>query len=232
MSRIPKQWFSEEWWKKEIEQTFEKSLIPLASICGLECPVCSSKDFCVKDYLYKHDFGGPIVISVGMCSKCGYRNVDVSVAEPHEPARIIVVVAKPEDLDSLVVKNSKAAIIFPELGLEMWPGPASTGVITTIEGFLLRFREVLDCLCKQQGADKNECMKRRRMIDWALERRDRRFADERYVMVLDDPEGVSYVYGERVLITALTENVDYLEVAREAKETIGWIEANQKILDI
>lgn len=172
------------------------------------------------------------MISVGMCSKCGYKNVDVSVVEPHEPARIIVVVAKPKDLDSLVIKNSKAAIIFPELGLEMWPGPASTGIITTIEGFLLHFKEVLDYLCKQQDVDKNECTKRKRMIDWALERRDRRFADERYVMVLDDPEGVSYVYGERVLITALTENVDYLEVAREAKETIGWIEANQKILDI
>ena len=230
--QILEQWFSEEWWKKEIERTFKESLIPLASTCNLECPACGSKDLCVEDYLYKHGLGDPVVISVGKCSKCGYKNVDVSVAEPHEPARIIVVVAKPEDLGSLVVKNSRAAIIFPELGLEMWPGPASPGIITTIEGLLLHFKEILDDLCKQQEVDKNECEKRRQIIDWALERRERRSDSERYVMVLDDPEGASYVYGERVLITALTENVDYLEVARKAKETIRWVEANQKILDI
>ena len=232
MLQTLKQWFSEAWWKKEVEQIFKENLIPLASTCSLECPVCNSKSLCVKDYLYKHGFGEPIVISVGVCHKCGYKNVDVIVAEPHEPARIIVVVAKPEDLDSLVVKSSGAAVIFPELGLEMWPGPASMGIITTIEGLLLRFREVLDHLCKQQDVDKNECVKRRQAIDWALERRDRRSDNERYVMVLDDPEGASYVYGERVLLTALTENVDYLEVAQEAKETIRWVEANQKMLGI
>ncbi|HIC99438.1 MAG TPA: hypothetical protein EYP08_07390, partial [Pyrodictiaceae archaeon] len=121
-----------------------------------------------------------------------------------------------------------AAVVFPELGLEMWPRPASSGIITTIEGFLVRFKEIIDSLCKQQDVDKNECEKRKQMIDWALERRDRCSDNERYVMVLDDPEGASYVYGERVLITALTEDVDYLEIAREAKETIRWVEASQK----
>jgi len=35
-----------------------------------------------------------------------------------------------------------------------------------------------------------------------------------------------------VLITTLTENVNYLEIAREAKETIRWVETNQKMLGI
>ncbi|HIQ11113.1 MAG TPA: ZPR1 zinc finger domain-containing protein [Pyrodictium sp.] len=230
--QIPEQWFSEEWWKKEIEQSLRESLIPLAGTCNLECPACGTKSLCIEDYLYRHGLGDPIVISVSRCSRCGYKSVDVSVAEPHEPVRIIVVVVKPEDLDSLVVKNSKAAIIFPELGLEMWPGPASQGIVTTVEGILLRFREIVESLCKKQDVDKSECEKRKQMIDWALKRYDRRSDDERYVMILDDPEGASYVYGERVLITTLTENVNYLEVAQEAKETIRWVETNQKILGI
>ena len=48
-----------------------------------------------------------------------------------------------EDMNILVAKSSTGTVKIPEIGLEVKPGPASQGYITTVEGILMRVNEVL-----------------------------------------------------------------------------------------
>ncbi len=153
------------------------------------CPACGSKGLVIEDYLYDMPEVGKVILSTGKCRVCGYRYTDVRIAEAKEPRRIIFRVEEPEDLNSLVIRASTATIRIPEIGAEMKPGPAAQGFITTVEGVLHMFKDVLEFLC-QEKKDK-VCIAK---LEWFKRAID---GGEKFTLIIEDPEGVSMVKGKK-----------------------------------
>ncbi|MEB3851458.1 MAG: ZPR1 zinc finger domain-containing protein [Desulfurococcales archaeon] len=155
------------------------------------CPACGKRSLVIREYLYEVPYFGKIVLGEGRCSNCGYHYSDVRVAEASEPKKIIVKVHGEKQLRYLLVKSATAAILIPEKGYEMVPGPASMGFISTVEGVLHRFLEVLEVACSGREEDQ-ACLENRRWLERAIE------GLERFTLVICDFEGTSRVVGDDV----------------------------------
>ncbi len=152
------------------------------------CPACGSKGLVIEDYLYDMPEIGKVILSTGKCRFCGYRYTDVRVAEAKEPRRIIYRVEEPGDLNALVIRASTATIRIPEIGAEMKPGPAAQGFITTIEGVLYMFKDILEFICKD---------KKDRICDEKLEWFEKAInGEKKFTLIIEDPDGVSAVKGK------------------------------------
>ena len=162
----------------------------------IRCPVCGS-EMTVEDYIYEVPRLGKIIISSGRCPRCGYKYSDVRLAETGEPRKIVYRAESPDDLNVLVVKSSSAAVLVPELGLEMLPGPASEGFVTTVEGLLERFLGALEAVCSSPDVDGEACRRARDMIERAKR------GEERFTLVIVDPEGVSAVDSDRAVVMSV-----------------------------
>jgi zinc finger protein len=178
----------------------------------IQCPVCGKKTLRIEDYLYEVPYVGKIIITKAYCSNCGYRFTDVRLYQARKPGKIVFPVEKPEDLNVLVVRSASAAVVIPELGLSMTPGPASEGFITTVEGILNRFLEALHAACNSPDADKEACKKMEKTILDAKE------GKLRFTLVIVDPEGVS---------TIVSEKARREPVTKEELEELGYVVAGQ-----
>lgn len=153
-----------------------------------KCPACGSRGLLIEDYLYEIPRIGRVVLSTGKCRFCGYRYTDVRVVEAKEPRRIIYSVERPEDLNALVIRASTATIRIPEIGAEIKPGPAAQGFITTIEGVLQMFKDVLEFLCQDK---KNQtCIEKLEWLNRAID------GKKKFTLVIEDPDGVSTIEGK------------------------------------
>jgi zinc finger protein len=161
------------------------------------CPSCKSEHLVLEDYLYEVPHVGRVIITSGRCSRCGYRFTDVRLAEAKPARRLVMRVDGGDDLNALVVRASTSSVYVPELGLEMKPGPASQGFITTVEGLLMRFLEALHVACSAPDADKDLCKRKEREITEAM--RGRR----RFTLVIEDPEGVSTIVSSKAVVEPL-----------------------------
>ena len=157
-----------------------------------KCPRCGS-EFMISGYLHEIPLIGKVIISVGRCSKCGYRYSDVKAAESKGPQRLILKVEDQNDLNVLVLKAATASYKIPELGIKADPGPASQGFITTVEGLLDRVLEVLELLRDDPEVNQSEREKREKMIKEAIE------GKRKFTLIIDDPEGVSRIISDKVI---------------------------------
>ncbi|MCE4598875.1 MAG: ZPR1 zinc finger domain-containing protein [Desulfurococcales archaeon] len=162
------------------------------------CPSCGSYALEITEYMYSVPYFGNIILSIGTCSSCGYKYRDVRLAEATEPKKIIVKVEGEREVRYLLIKSAMAIIYIPERGYEMLPGPASTGFITTIEGLLHRFLEVLEILCKDKP-DNEVCSENREWLKNAIE------GKQRFTLIICDNEGTSKVIGDNVIVTEIDE---------------------------
>ncbi len=149
------------------------------------CPICGYKRFTIRNYMYNVMLVGRVILSIGICKQCGYRSTDVKLAEARGPKRIVFHVKNEQDLNALIIRSSKARITIPELGLELEPGPASEGFITTIEGLLHRFRDMLDLVCRKEANE--TCRRKQQELHEAIEGR------KRFRVMIEDPEGASAI---------------------------------------
>jgi len=151
----------------------------------------------VEEYLYEMPLVGKVLIASGTCNYCGYRFSDVRLAEPREPRKIVYNVEKPGDENALVIRASTASIKIPELGVEITPGPASRGYITTIEGIILDVIEKTKFLCSSPDAPKKTCDEKIKELE------DARNVAKPFTIIIIDPDGVSAVISDRVKIIPL-----------------------------
>ena len=157
----------------------------------VKCPVCGSGDLEITLYAYRVPFFGDVILETGKCSKCGYRWSDVGVVSAGRPKRIVVEVSRPKDLNALVIKSARASIRVPELGIEVTPGPAAKGYITTVEGVLQR---VLDHVPSECFKRESSCYGRVKEIEDAIK------GLKRFRLIIEDPTGKSAVRGEGVKV--------------------------------
>lgn len=147
-----------------------------------ECPVCGAKALDVNVYIYEAPLVGKILLEVWKCGSCGYRKSDIGIAESRDEVRIVFRVEGPDDLKALVVKSSSAYIEIPELGVEISPGPAAQGYITTVEGILER---VLDNTPSECFIEDNECNEFVKRVTRAMN------GELQFTLILTDPVGKS-----------------------------------------
>jgi len=113
----------------------------------IPCPACRSP-IKLEIYKYQTPVEGDVVILVAICPHCGYRYREVVPSTHRERGvEIVIKLISEEALKILLYRSPYAYISIPELSIEIAPGPANPGEITTIEGLLLHIAECLYPLC-------------------------------------------------------------------------------------
>ena len=156
----------------------------------IKCPRCDY-EFQVSEYMYEIPLVGKILISTGKCGECGYKYSDVRALESKGPQKLTLEVKSLEDLNALVIRASSATIKIPELGVEIKPGPASQGYITTVEGILDRVLQVITMLKGDPEVNEKERSKREELIRKAME------GKINFTLIIIDPEGVSRIVSDK-----------------------------------
>ena len=157
----------------------------------LKCPVCGKKALRVGIYLYDVPYFGEVILETGRCESCGFRWTDVTLAEAGKGKRLRLRVKGDRELRALVVKSSSATIIMPELGVEIRPGPAAVGYITTVEGIVRKVLEHVPSECFNEGSECHDVVK---MLEDAADGR------MKFTLILEDPMGRSGIKGEGVIV--------------------------------
>ncbi|RLF16843.1 MAG: hypothetical protein DRJ66_02390 [Thermoprotei archaeon] len=145
------------------------------------CPSCLNKSLRIVEALHEIPYVGRILIISTKCDRCGYKHVDVFNIEQGKPIRISYKVKDVRDLSARIIRSMTATIKIPELGLMIEPGPLSQGEITTIEGYIIRFLDLLDLLCE----DKVLREEIRKKLELALE------GKFTFTFIIEDPLGNS-----------------------------------------
>jgi len=157
----------------------------------VECPVCGGKTLKYSVYTYVVPLAGEVVMEVWKCGVCGYRKSNVGLAGIGKAKRLKISVNTDRELKALVIKSSTARIEIPELGIEVVPGPAAEGYITTVEGVL---EKILDNIPSECFNESHECHNVVVKIVEAMN------AKLKFTLILEDPLGRSALVGENVPI--------------------------------
>lgn len=154
------------------------------------CPMCFKESLLITELCYELPSFGNIYLFSANCQNCGYKHTDVMEITPHqEPSRFTIKIEKPEDLNHIVVRSSYASIKMPELGIAITPGPYAQGIITTIEGFLHRAKEIVEFLF---SSELNE--EQRRRCHQILEKVNAAIkGKEPFTFIIEDPSGLSVI---------------------------------------
>lgn len=126
--------------------------------------------------------------------------MDILELNPHqEPSRIIVRIEKPDDLNHLVVRSSYASIRMPELNVTITPGPYAQGIITTIEGFLHRAKEIAEFLfsCDLNEEQRRDCLQTLEKIEAAIN------GNMAFTFMIEDPSGLSVIIPKEGVTTKI-----------------------------
>lgn len=165
----------------------------------VKCPLCGGSAK-LLDYKYNIPYYGDILISTFKCSECGFVHRDVFTLSGGSPRKIIYRVEKPGDENALVIRSSFCKIDIPELGLTIEPSAYSQGYITTIEGIIQDFIDILqNLLCKESDVDLNKC----RELSVVLEKA--RNAEIPYTVIIYDYLGTSDIVSNKTIYEELKE---------------------------
>ena len=156
-----------------------------------KCPACGKETLKIRIYKYRIPYVGEILIEAAKCQSCGYKWSNVELAQHSSPKRIIAKVEGNKGLNALVIKSSKATVLIPELGVEIYPGPAAPGYITTIEGLLYRVLDHVPQECVNPG---KECYRRVELIKKAIN------GSFPFTMIIEDPSGKRLVRGNELRV--------------------------------
>jgi len=153
-------------------------------MCGKESSLV------VSEICYEFPGFGSVYLLSAICRNCGFKHTDVIEVNPHQdPLRITVVVEEPDDVNHLVVRSSYATVKMPELGVTITPGPYAQGVISTIEGFLHRAKEIVEFLASSELDEEQmkKCLETLDKLTMAIEGR------LKFTLIIEDPSGLSTV---------------------------------------
>ncbi|MEM4527921.1 MAG: ZPR1 zinc finger domain-containing protein [Desulfurococcaceae archaeon] len=159
---------------------------------GSTCPVCGSS-LQISEYIYNIPYYGDVIISTGLCQRCGFRHNDVQLMETKKPRKIVYIVEKPGDENAIVIRNAHSEIEIPELGLSIMPGTYSQGYITTVEGIIEDFLEITKFICNQSDVNKERCEEILNKLEKAKD------GLIRYSVVIYDHAGLSDVVSNKTI---------------------------------
>jgi zinc finger protein len=126
------------------------------------------------------------------CTNCKFHKADIEALEQQEPCKWTLDVNGKDDLNTRVIKSSKATVNVPYI-TKITPGPASIGYISNVEGILKRIKRQIES-AKESSDDKAEkksaykLLKKVNKILWGT---------EKCKLILEDPSGNSAIISDK-----------------------------------
>lgn len=144
---------------------------------------------------------GPIVIMVSDCEKCGYKDSEVKPggAISQLGKKISLKVTTLDDLSRDLIKSDSAAVLIPEVDLELAPGTLG-GKYTTVEGILddiykqltesnpFALGDSADAADQVSGEEENS-----RFRQWLEKFSNLKKCLSQFTLIIDDPLGNVYI---------------------------------------
>jgi len=164
-----------------------------------ECPLCHKKTLTlIEDMRDIPHFGKCYLMSMS-CSNCHYHKADVESEEQKEPCKITFTIKNKKDLNIMVVKSSEANIKIPQMRLNVESGPSSIGYITTVEGVLKRFKDIIEEE-KDNAEDASAKKTAKNLLKkfWKVE-----CGEQELKIIIEDPSGNSAIISEKAEISKL-----------------------------
>jgi len=178
-------------------KNIDKELKLLAKETGI-CPSCGRETLEIRAYIYEVPIVGPVLLTIANCNSCNYRFRDLVPAKSlGRKVKIIIHVKETNDLRVIFYKSPTAMIKIPEEGLEITPGPAAMGQITTVDGILEGILYYLPPICDQMD-NPTKCREVMSHLQEAMEGR------KPFTLIIEDPLGASFViknYGAKIEIS-------------------------------
>ena len=163
-----------------------------------KCPMCMKDTLTVYEYQTEvSHFGNAFLFSVE-CSNCGFKLSDVEFENSQNPVKWTFVVENEDDLRPLVVKSSQALVKLGNI-MKMEPGIGSDGFITTVEGLILRGKEILQQLYDSEE-DKDE---KKKIWDSIKKLNKVLWGDAKLKITIEDPYGNSAIVSDKAKKEAL-----------------------------
>jgi zinc finger protein len=113
---------------------------------GERCPICMKETLTLKEQAIDIPYFGLTHVFGMDCSSCGYHMSDVESDESHKAVKQKFTVESEDDLNVRIVKSSAGTIKIPRMVTIEGGKDDSDGYVTTIEGVLNRFKDVLEDL--------------------------------------------------------------------------------------
>jgi len=177
------------------------------------CPSCG-KVTKVEMYSYEAPIEGTLLLIVINCRHCGYKYREATPMNIRENGvKIVIPVENEEALKVLLYRSPKAHVKIPELGVDIVPGPANLGEITTVEGLIMHIAENLFPLCDSMD-DPAKC------YDVVAKLTNIANGLEKATVIILDPSGLSTVIRSSIPIT-VTELSE--EERKELEKSTGQI---------
>ncbi len=151
----------------------------------MKCPVCDKETYEEKELEYDIPHLGKFKIITGKCNSCNYKYNSIISLEKGNQKFISKEINK-KTLNDIVVRSPYCKISIPELGLEILPGERCEGFITTIEGVLQRFLNIVEFL--EKGSENKMKYKeiKKKLLD-LIE------GKSTATIILEDKEGLSKI---------------------------------------
>ncbi|MHA1679865.1 MAG: ZPR1 zinc finger domain-containing protein [Promethearchaeota archaeon] len=187
-----------------------------------KCPICQRMTLSQVVLIYVDRLSNDeTLLFTTKCSNCTFKHADtmpVRKGKFSKARRNILTIEHPDDLHSKVYRAPTATIKIPALGLEVEPSGAGEAFVTNVEGILYKFRETSTFLLSslQDARDTREVQERLTIVQSTIAAIDKALGGAlEFDLVMDDPEGYSYIIPSRDEILILE---DVFEEGEEGKE--------------
>jgi zinc finger protein len=160
---------------------------------GETCPICGKKTLGQKAFLYKEPRSmDELIFFVTLCAECNFKKTEVMPLAPSSHVTTnhhVISIKTQDDLETKIYRASTGSIEIPELEIKLEPGIQADFFITNIERILLKFKD--SCQFMLQDAEEEPT---RLILEKRIKEIDECISGKReFTVVLDDPEGFSYV---------------------------------------
>lgn len=159
---------------------------------AITCPVCGNRNLNINSMLYAVPYFNEIAMFMMKCPKCNFTHNDIFSAEERPPIRWTLYVDDSEKLKIRVVRSGSGTIRFPEMGIDIEPGPAAESYISNVEGVLYRARPTVEFAAR--SAELEEERERGQVVLDMLMKAIQ--GEMEFTMILEDPLGVSGILPE------------------------------------
>ncbi|MEM2115503.1 MAG: ZPR1 zinc finger domain-containing protein [Candidatus Woesearchaeota archaeon] len=162
------------------------------------CPLCLKDTLRLTEISTDVPFFGKTYIFSAECQNpdCNFKISDTEFDEQKDPVKITFKIEDEKDLNALVVKSSNATVMIDNI-IKIESG--GDGYITTIEGLLMRAKEMLENLkeSSEDDVEKNELWENIKKINRIL------WNENKGRIIIEDPSGNSAIISEKAKIEKL-----------------------------
>ncbi len=171
-------------------------------VMGELCPVCSQKSLSLTEREQEVPFFGKVLLFAMTCNSCKFHKADVECAEEREPARYSIEVSGSDDMSIRVVKSSQAIVKIPYVA-DIFPGEASNGYVTNVEGLLQRVKHQIEVA--RDAEEDPEAVQKAKSLIKKINRCV--WGEEKLKIIIEDPTGNSTIISDKAVVQKLARKV-------------------------